>query len=232
MKGEVDYLMKVLIIEDNQWLASSIKDYLKTNFTVDIALTSEDGVEKATNVQYAVIILDLNLPDADGYDTCQLLRYRNINTPILVLTGFKEPTRCIKLLDGGADDYMTKPFNSGELRARIAALTRRRYEHESGILRFRDIVMDVARRHVERAGVVVELRRKEFDILEYLIMNRGRVVTREMIMNHAWDGDRSGWNNTVDVHIKHLRDKIDRPFALPLIKTAYGIGYKVDDIEA
>ncbi len=223
--------MKVLIIEDNQWLASSIKDYLKTSFTVDIALTSEEGIEKALNVQYAVIILDLNLPDADGYDTCQILRTRSINTPILVLTGTKESKSCIKLLDGGADDYMTKPFNSGELRARISALTRRRPEHESGILRFRDLIIDVARRHVERAGTAIELRRKEFDILEYLIMNRGRVVTREMILNHAWDGDRNSWNNTVDVHIKHLRDKVDRPFALPLIKTAYGIGYKVDDIE-
>ncbi|HEX6461913.1 MAG TPA: response regulator transcription factor [Candidatus Saccharimonadales bacterium] len=222
--------MKVLIIEDNQWLARSIKDYLKTSFTVDIALTSEEGLEKALNVQYAVIILDLNLPDADGYETCRILRDRHVSSPILVLTGFKEPTRCVKLLDGGADDYMTKPFNSAELRARISALTRRRYEHESGILRFRDLIIDVARRHVERAGTVIELRRKEFDILEYLIMNRGRVVTREMILNHAWDGDKNSWNNTVDVHIKHLRDKVDRPFAPPLIKTAYGIGYKVDDI--
>src|SRR4029079_1559655 len=126
---------------------------------------------------------------------------------------------------------LTKPFSVAELRARLGALLRRPAAAiSSEIFTVQDLIVDPHRRRVERANVPIHLRRKEFDILEYLIRNRGRPVTRSMILDHAWDGTKDTWNNTVDVHIKHLRDKIDRPFGTPLIKTAYGIGYMIDDV--
>lgn len=222
--------MKLLVVEDNHWLAESIQSYLSKDFLVDIAETGEDALRKASSIQYAVIILDLNLPDMNGHDVCLQLRKKRITTPVLVLTGNKLPEDCVRLLDAGADDYLTKPFNRAELRARITALTRRRpLVQNAHLLKVNDLTIDVQRRHVNRSGTDITLRRKEFDILEYLVANRGRVVTRQMIIDHAWSGDQQGWNNTVDVHIKHLRDKVDRPFKPALIKTAYGIGYMVDD---
>lgn len=223
--------MKLLIIEDNRHLAHSIKQYLNKWFIVDIALTGEDGIQKASTANYGVIILDLGLPDQTGEEVCRVLRDMKIVTPILILTGSNEVQSRVQLLDCGADDYVTKPFNCAELRARVMALTRRSdHVYTQNVIEVQDVVIDTMRREVTRSGVEVPLRRKEFDILEYLVTNRGRAVTREMILNHVWEANKDSWNNTVDVHIKNLRDKIDRPFPTPLIKTAYGIGYMVDDI--
>lgn len=224
--------MKILIIEDNRLVAESIKRQLKVSFVVDVAYTGEEAIEQARAIEYSVILLDLGLPDMNGYDVCHELRAARLNTPILVLTGVHDIMSRVKLLDAGADDYVTKPFHADELRARITALIRRgghRVDEET--IKVRDMVIDVGRRHVYRAGNSITLRRKEFDILEYLVRNRGRTVTRAMIFDHVWESGKEGWNNTVDVHIKHLRDKIDRPYANPLIKTTYGIGYMVDDAE-
>lgn len=222
--------MKILIIEDNQLLAESLKRHLRVSFTVDIANTGEEGIEQARSIQYGVIILDLGLPDMNGYDVCNELRAARVNTPILILSAVKDTLSRVRLLDCGADDYVTKPFDSNELRARITALLRRGSQAPvEEIIRIHDLVIDVGRRRVRRAGVSITLRRKEFDILEYLVQNRGRTVTRAMIVDHVWEAGKEGWNNTVDVHIKHLRDKVDRPFKVPLIKTAYGVGYMVDD---
>jgi two-component system OmpR family response regulator len=135
------------------------------------------------------------------------------------------------MLDIGADDYLHKPFYVGELQARIRALLRRSNSIVSGpVIRVGDLSLDTARREVARAGQSIELRRKEFDILEYMMHNRGTVVTRTMIINNNWEAGADRWNNTVDVHIKYLRDKIDRPFDKKLIKTAYGVGYMIDDV--
>jgi two-component system OmpR family response regulator len=167
----------------------------------------------------------------NGYDICRAIRMAQVDTPIIILTGSADVTSRVTLLNAGADDYLTKPFSVAELRARLAAILRRppaTAAHDTfSIL---DLTLDPFSRHVERNGVPILLRRKEFDILEYLLRNRGRPVTRAMILDHAWDGSKDTWNNTVDVHIKHLRDKIDRPFGTPLIKTAYGIGYMIDDM--
>jgi len=222
--------MKILLIEDNPLLAESLKRYLHTNFVVDIVSSGEEGIERARAIQYSVILLDLGLPDMNGYDVCYELREARVTTPILILTGVKDAMTSVRLLDCGADDYVTKPFNSAELRARIAALARRGHTPPAEkVVTLSDLIIEVDRRRVRRSGVTIPLRRKEFDILEYLVANRGRAVTRSMIFDHVWEAGKEGWNNTVDVHIKHLRDKIDRPFKTSLIKTAYGIGYMVDD---
>ena len=223
--------MKLLLIEDNRTLADSLKKQLGKNFVVDAARTGEEGLQRALAGGHDVVILDLSLPDKSGYDVCRSIRLAQVSTPIIILTGAADVTSRVTLLNAGADDYLTKPFSVAELRARLGALLRRSPTTiSSEVFRVRDLTLDPYRRRVERDGMVITLRRKEFDILEYLVRNRGRPVTRSMILDHAWDGTKDTWNNTVDVHIKHLRDKIDRPFGSPLIKTAYGIGYMIDDM--
>jgi two-component system, OmpR family, response regulator len=222
--------MKILLIEDNRLLIDSIKKLLNTAYVVDSVNTGEEGVESARAIQYEIILLDLGLPDMEGYEVCHRLRHANITTPILILTVQKNPSTSTRLLNCGADDYLTKPFDGNELKARIAALLRRSQElHEEKVISICDLTVNITRRQVWRSGVKISLRRKEFDILEYLVANHGRALTRSMILDHVWESGTEGWNNTVDVHIKHLRDKIDRPFGGSLIKTAYGIGYMVDD---
>lgn len=224
--------MKVLIIEDNVRLAERIKFNLSKRYIVDIAHTGEAGTQQALNAEYNVIILDLSLPDTNGLEVCRDLRSQNLTTPILIVTATDDSNSKVLLLQSGADDYLTKPFNSDELSARVAALIRRQAQPiMTDVMVVNDLELDVNKRQVRRSGVLIKLRRKEFDILEYLVTNRGRAMSRDMIINHAWSEGSVGWNNTVDVHIKHLRDKIDKPFPSQLIKTAYGIGYMVDDTE-
>ncbi len=222
--------MKLLLIEDNRSLADSLKKHLGKSFIVDVTRSGEEGQRHALTENHDVIVLDLNLPDKNGSDVCKAIRAAQVSTPILILTAVSDiPTR-VSLLNSGADDYLTKPFSIAELRARLNVLLRRTQStYSNGLLTVSDLVVDPNRRHVERAGISITLRRKEFDILEYLLRNRGRAVTRAMILDHAWNTNRETWHNTVDVHIKHLRDKVDRPFNPPLIKTAYGIGYMIDD---
>lgn len=223
--------MKLLLIEDSKSLTDGLKKQLGKSFVIDAVRTGEEGLQRALDGGQDIIVLDLSLPDKSGLEICKAIRQANIGTPILILTGTSDITSRVTLLNAGADDYLTKPFSVAELRARIGALLRRApLTAPQEAYRVADLVVDPYRRKVQRAGVTINLRRKEFDILEYLIRNRGRPVTRAMILDHAWDGSKESWNNTVDVHIKHLRDKIDRPFKTPLIKTAYGIGYVLDDI--
>lgn len=224
--------MKVLVIEDNARLAERIKTNLGKLYIVDIVHTGETGITQALTGEYNVIILDLNLPDMHGLTVCKQLRKELIATPILVVTAFDQTKSKIELLQSGADDYLTKPFNGEELNARVAALIRRQSQPVlTNVMMVNDLELDVSKRQVRRSGVLIPLRRKEFDILEYLVSNRGRAMSRDMIINHAWVDGTAGWNNTVDVHIKHLRDKVDRPFSSALIKTAYGIGYMIDDAD-
>jgi DNA-binding response OmpR family regulator len=223
--------MKILLIEDNRSLADGLKKQLGKSFIIDAVRTGEEGLQRALAGGQDIIILDLSLPDMNGYDICRNIRGAHVDTPIIVLTGAADVTSRVTLLNAGADDYLTKPFSVAELKARLGALLRRPPTASlSDVFRVQDLVIDPHRRRVERDGTPITLRRKEFDILEYLVRNRGRPVTRSMILDHAWDGSKDTWNNTVDVHIKHLRDKIDRPFGTPLIKTAYGIGYMIDDM--
>ena len=188
-------------------------------------------MDKAAAVTYNMILLDLQLPDMNGLEICKELRTMNVTAPILVLTAQQDPGMSVQLLDSGADDYVTKPFGGDVLKARIAALLRRSHRplEQEQVITVGDMTLNSTRRQVHRAGVAINLRRKEFDILEYLVVNRGRALTRTMIIDHVWEAGANNWNNTIDVHIKHLRDKIDRPFDKPLIKTAYGIGYMIQD---
>ncbi|HSW98444.1 MAG TPA: response regulator transcription factor [Candidatus Saccharimonadales bacterium] len=225
--------MKLLLIEDNKPLADSLKKQLGKTFIIDAVRSGEEGMQQAISGSYDIIVLDLGLPDKNGHDVCRGIRANGISIPILVLTGVDDISSRVALLDDGADDYLTKPFNVAELRARLGALLRRPTNtYTSSVLTVRDLTLDPTRRSVQRGGVPIALRRKEFDILEYLVRNQGRPVTRAMILDHAWDGSKDAWNNTVDVHIKHLRDKIDRPFDSTLIQTAYGIGYMVEAANA
>lgn len=223
--------MKILIIEDNPRLSDRIVHHLEKFFSFDISNTGEDGLLKATHNQYGIIILDLGLPDMVGLEVCQALRAQNLLTPILVLTGKDEIDSKIELLHAGADDYMLKPFNINELKARLTALARRNDRHRSirENITHRDLILNPEKREVTRAGTLLKLRRKEFDILECLLLNKGQIMSREAIMSYAWSATSSSWTSTVDVHIKHLRDKVDRPFDEAYIKTIYGIGYRIEE---
>lgn len=224
--------MKLLVVEDNNRLSERIFDRLHKQHSIDIVETGHEVLIKTKLVNYGVIILDLGLPDMPGLEVCKRLRAANIDTPILVLTGANEMAIRVELLNQGADDFMSKPFDANELRARINSLGRRRYRMPpQKIIEYGDLSIDVDQRIVQRAGNDIELRRKEFDILEYLVSNSGRILTRDMIMSHVWDDDKNTWHSTIDVHIKHLRDKVDKPYAKPIIKTAYGLGYRVDALE-
>jgi len=221
--------MKLLLVEDNKRLAERIEYHLRKYYVIDIAENGEEAIQKVKEVEYGVILLDLGLPDMSGLEVCKRMRQLHINNPILVLTGRSEVTDKINLLDAGADDYVTKPFNTDELRARIAAVGRRQIRnHIRSIIKYKDLTIDTAQYQVKRSGIEIKLRRKEFDILEYLVTNKGRIMTRDMIMSHVWSAQTNSWTSTVDVHIKHLRDKIDKPFEDKYIKTAYGLGYKID----
>lgn len=222
--------MKLLFIEDNTSLINSIKDYLGAECEVESCAQGYEGIQLAQRGGYDAIVLDLGLPDMTGREVCAAIRKTQVTTPILVLSGSSEPAMKVALLRAGADDYVTKPFHGVELKARLLALMRRgHFDPEAPyLLKVDSLVLDPSKRKVEREGKSIDLRRKEFDILEYLMRNRGKIVTRSMIMDNVWSADTESWNNTVDVHIKYLRDKVDRPFGQKLIRTAYGLGYSID----
>ena len=222
--------MKILLIEDNARLIERVKHHLRGSFVVDAVTTGAAGLAQAEKIRYKAIILDLNLPDMDGKDVCDQLRQAGNYTPIIVVSGIQDAESRVTLLNAGADDFLVKPFNPAELIARIHSLIRRHHvEYDQHILKVKDLTVDINRREVHRSGNPIPLRRKEFDILEYLITNRGHAVSRAMILSHVWDSTEATWQKTIDVHIKHLRDKIDRPYETALIKTAYGVGYMIDD---
>jgi two-component system OmpR family response regulator len=221
--------MKLLVIEDNVRLSDRIQRKLNKLYVLDFASSGHEALVQLSDVEYGVIILDLGLPDMNGLEVCKRIRELRIDTPLLILTGNDEVLTKVELLRAGADDYMTKPFDGDELKARLDSLQRRRSKKIlPAIIEFADLVIDPAKRSVTRANLNIHLRRKEFDILEYLVSNSGRVLTRKMILDHVWTADSTSWVGTIDVHIKHLRDKIDRPFESHLIKTSYGVGYKIE----
>lgn len=225
-------MSKILVVEDNAPLAKSLENWLNKQHDVIVVSNGRQALAQADSTMFDAIILDLGLPDIPGEEVCSQLRANGITAPLLVLTANEEVNMKVTMLDLGADDYLLKPFYIGELQARVRAILRRRNNDAIGpaaTIAVADLTLDPSKRLVTRSGKPIDLRRKEFDILEYLMRNCGTVVTRAMIINNAWSDDSDHWNNTVDVHMKHLRDKVDKPFKRRLIKTAYGVGYMIDD---
>lgn len=221
--------MKILLIEDDKQMASSLKEAIKGYYLVDIAYTGEEGEYLVQVNEYDLVILDLMLPDMNGVEICRKIREEGVKTPVLVLTGKLQTRDKVEALDLGADDYLTKPFNFAELLARIRALLRRSPEtFFSNKLSVSGLTLDVVANKVDYQGEEICLRRKCFRLLEYLMRNQGRVMTRPMILEHVWESSVDPITNTVDVHIKVLRDKVDKPFGSSLIKTVYGLGYKIE----
>lgn len=220
---------RILIIDDDNSIGTALSIALRDGYTTDRALTGKEGLEFATKNEYSAVILDLNLPDFNGLAICQELRDRGFKAPIFIVSGESQVLTKIRLLDSGANDYLTKPFSLGELKARLRVLIRtskhqlpkRRKITASGLLLSRES------RSVTRDGVTIPLRKKEFSVLECLMENVGTVVSRAYLTRYAWNGEEDPWTNTVDVHIKYLRDKIDKPFPEKLIETVHGMGYRL-----
>jgi DNA-binding response OmpR family regulator len=224
-------LPKILLIEDDRCIAEALAHALQNHYELDAASSGRAGLYKADINNYDVVILDLNLPDLPGTAVCQQLRERGFRTPIMVLTADNQVLSKIKLLDNGANDYLTKPFSLGELKARLRVLKRQAAASQpfrpKGRLSVGGMTLDRQTRLVERDGKIIKLRRKEFSLLECLMENAGTVVNRQFLTSYAWQDSDDLWTNTIDVHIKHLRDKVDRPFGSSLIKTVHGLGYKL-----
>jgi DNA-binding response OmpR family regulator len=220
--------MKLLIIEDETGIAHTLQRGLKQFYRLALVKTGRDGLDAADDSHYDAILLDLGLPDLSGLEVCQQLRARGVTSPILILTGESDIRSKVALLDAGANDYLTKPFHLEELKARIRVLVRHDQTKTSTSLVVGEITLDTATHRVERAGRAIALRRKEYELLDFMMRHAGLVVTRTMIMNHIWPVDNELWTNAIDVHIKNLRDKLDRPFDYPYISTIYGLGYKFE----
>ena len=223
-------LQKVLLVEDDRGIAEALSQALQSSYDMDVTATGELALCKIDARHYDIIILDLNLPDMPGVSVCQQLRERGIIAPILILTAESGIMTKITLLDSGANDYLTKPFSLGELKARLRALTRANHQPIRLVnqLKISGILLDRRTYEVSRDSVMINLRRKEFMLLECLMEHAGSVVTRRALTRRVWQGSEELWTNTIDVHIKYLRDKLDRPFAKPLIKTVHGLGYRLE----
>jgi DNA-binding response OmpR family regulator len=200
-------------------------------YAVDVAGTGSAALDLVHSAEYDLIVLDLMLPDMDGLDVLAKIRNRKGGPPVLILSARGDVDDRVKGLEQGADDYLTKPFAFVELLARVRALLRRG-QPAAEKLQVADLTLDTVRRKVARAGEPVELAPKEFGILEYLMRNKGRPLSRTMIVEHVWDMDYDGLTNIVDVYIRHLRGKIDDHHPRKLIQTIRGIGYMIDAPEA
>lgn len=222
--------MKLLLIEDSRDICLALSRALANLHDIDFAMTGQIGLTHAATNQYDVIVLDLGLPDINGQEVCRKIRDFDHRTPILILSAETKVLTKIAVMDIGADDYLTKPFSLGELKVRLRALDRRAAMRplSNSKISITDLSLDSTTHTVFREGKEIKLRKKEFALLECLMHNAGSVVSRQMLCNYAWHDGQESWTNTVDVHIKYLRDKIDRPFETQLIKTIHGLGYKLE----
>ncbi len=222
--------MRVLVVEDEHKIANAIRRGLEQEaFAVDVVYNGEEGLAIAQAEAYDVIVLDRMLPGGkDGTAVCQELRAQRVHTPILMLTAKDKIADRVEGLNSGADDYLIKPFAFEELLARIRALLRRPLTASDTVLSYEDLRLDPARFEVSRNGQLIHVSSKEFSLLEYLLRNPERILTKDMIISHVWDYDADILPNTVEVYIGYLRAKIDKPFRGPdLIHTVRGFGYKL-----
>ena len=224
--------MRILVVEDEHKIANSIKrGFEQETWATDVAYDGEEGYDMASSEEYDVIVLDLMVPKMDGMEICKKLRIEENHTPILMLTARGELSDKVEGLNSGADDYLVKPFEVDELRARIRALLRRESSGKSGLLSIADLELDPATHIVRRAGQPIELTAKEFSLLEYMMRHPNHLITREMAEEHLWSYDHIIASNVVDVYIRRLRRKIDDPSTVKLLETMRGAGYRIREPE-
>ena len=222
--------MRILIVEDERKLAAALQSGLEAEtYTASVAFTGEEGFYLANTETFDLMILDVMLPGRDGLEILRSLRQHGIGTPALLLTARDAIEDRVRGLDSGADDYLVKPFAFPELLARIRALLRRGRQDVPPILKICDLEMDMASRTVSRNGAKLDLTPREFDLLEYLLRNQGRVVSREMLARDIWKetARHTPLDNVIDVHMARLRRKIDEPFEKKLVQTVRGVGFLV-----
>jgi DNA-binding response OmpR family regulator len=223
--------MYLLLVEDERRLAQVVRRVLEEEgHTVDLAHDGEDGLAMARDGSHDVIVLDVLLPGMDGIELCQTLRRERLDTPVLLLTALDSVDDRVRGLDAGADDYLPKPFAFQELLARLRALGRRKVQaREATQIHVDGLTLDLRRRRADREGRAIELSPKEFSLLELLMRNQGRVLTRTQILDHIWGYDYAADSNLVDVYVAYLRRKVDRDGGRRLIRTVRGVGYALGD---
>ena len=221
--------MRILIIEDEHKIARALKKALEQeSYAVDVAYDGDEGYAMATPEPYDAAVIDRLLPGSyDGIEIVKAMREQKIHTPVLLLTALGSITQRTEGLDSGADDYLVKPFALEELLARVRALLRRPVEQQSTVLKAGDLALNTVTYEVTRGEQPIQLTGKEFALLEYMLRNQNRPLSKEVITAHVWDYDADILPNTVEVYIKYLRSKVDDPFTKPLIRTMRGFGYKL-----
>ena len=225
--------MRILLVEDNRRLSESLRLTLQEDgYAVDAVYDGLDGEEMGRMDVYDIIILDVMLPGKNGIEVCRALRNNRVRTPVLMLTARDSLNDRVLGLDSGADDYLVKPFEVDELRARLRALLRRESGVKTAQLQIQDLVLDPAIHRVTRAGQIIELTSKEFALLEYLMRHANHLVTREMAESHLWSTENIVASNVVDVYIRRLRRKIDDLCEIKLLETVRGSGYRIRDESA
>jgi two-component system, OmpR family, response regulator len=221
--------VRLLLVEDDAKLARAVVRGLRhEGYAVDVVGDGDAALTQAAVWEYDGIVLDVMLPNRDGFDVCRTLRERDCWAPILMLTARGQVGDRIRGLDVGADDYLAKPFDFGELLARLRALVRRAPAQRPARVQVGDLVVDPSTHEVARAGVAVALTAREFAVLEYLARHAGEAVTRATLLDHVWDENFEGSTNVVDVYVGYLRKKLEQPFDRPLIRTIRGVGYALE----
>jgi len=222
--------LRLLVVEDEKTLADLIKEGLEEEgFSVDVAYDGQEGLFMAQNEPFDLVVLDIMLPEIDGIEILKNMRRNNITTPVLMLTAKSDVEDKVSALNIGADDYLTKPFSFDELLARIKAVLRRNFKEASNIIRIADLKLDLSTREVERAGKKIELTAREYALLEYLALNKNRLLTRTDITEHIYNYEFDFDSNVVDVTVTRLRKKIDKNFEKKLIHTVRGAGYMIKE---
>ena len=220
--------MKILVVEDERDLNRIITKHLKkNNYSVDSCFDGQEALDFISYSEYDLIITDIMMPNVNGYEFIDKLRANKNNTPVIMLTAKDALEDKIVGLDSGADDYIVKPFEFDELLARIRVLMRRNYGLATNIIQIEEVTLDLAKKQVAKSGEIIDLTGKEYEVLEYLMKNKGSILSRDQILNHVWDYEYEGASNIVDVIIKNIRKKLDRGEGNTIIYTKRGLGYFV-----
>lgn len=220
--------MRILVVEDERDLNRVITRHLKkNNYSVDSCFDGQEGLDFISYNKYDLIITDIMMPNVDGYEFIEKLRNNKNNTPVIMLTAKDTLEDKIVGLDSGADDYIVKPFEFDELLARIRVLMRRNYGLATNVIQIEDIVLDISKKQVTKSKELINLTGKEYEVLEYLMKNKGSILSRDQILNHVWDYNYEGASNIVDVIIKNIRKKLSNGEDSTIIHTKRGLGYFV-----